>query len=100
MSANRADLCDADILAPIRLDEDGSTVASEHAWTGTGANCKSLGAGSTCNSWTSSSAGSGMRGFTDAKDSAWVSESAAGCDAQHHFYCFQVGPVGSIVIGP
>ncbi|MBW1670430.1 MAG: IPTL-CTERM sorting domain-containing protein [Deltaproteobacteria bacterium] len=80
-----------DLLATIEYDEDGNSISTEYAWTGTFET--GLVDGSHCLNWGSSDSGQdGTVGLADDDGRYWSEYVEDGCNFSNHLYCFQNEP--------
>lgn len=73
------------LLAKIDWDEDGRSVASGTAWTGT----SQTGTVNTdhCTNWTTTASGNGTVGDVNQIDGNWIDSNTQSCGGTAHLYC-------------
>lgn len=76
------------LASAINRDEDGNSIASSSAWTGTSAS-GSVDGTNTCSDWTSTS-GSARVGSTAGTGSTWTYNATATCGNSYRIYCFEI----------
>jgi len=100
-----SDITAGKILHSLNLDENGSDIGANGAWTGT-TNSGTTVAGSTCVDWTSSSnSDNGATGFTTGGPGGWSDQFGSGpggppCDQTPRLYCFDTSHVTPLTYTP
>ena len=91
VAEDRAGLLSGNILAAIRVLEDGTFMTSAAVWTHTNADGTKYSSDAPCENWTMASGTFARRG--QASDSqlgaAWTSTSGSSCERLRHLYCFE-----------